>query len=146
MLSHYLPTIEIHNTGYTLQNKTSLTGWYASLNWQCLAKNSQNDGRNTGGPNRPKLFWVVYSLHLLAICLMPTVFDEIILLVLIMVILVTINFVVWFFYVWLFYVISPYFMSQIVFYFLHSTWISHFYTNGVLTLFIRKIHILEFQM
>ena len=55
MFSHSLPIVEIHNTGHALQNKTNLT-WYVRVNWQCFAKNHQNNGRNTGAQNWPKLF------------------------------------------------------------------------------------------
>ena len=57
MFWNSLPIIEIHNTGYALQNKTNLTGSYARVNWQCFAKNRQNNFRNTGGQNWSKTFW-----------------------------------------------------------------------------------------
>ena len=58
--SNSLPIIEIHNTGHVLQNQTSLIGWYVRVNWQCFAKNRQNNIRNPGVRNWPKTFWAVY--------------------------------------------------------------------------------------
>ena len=51
------PIIEIYDTGYALQNKTYLTGQYARANWECVAKNDQNNSRNTGSHNWPKTFY-----------------------------------------------------------------------------------------
>ena len=55
--SNSLPIIEIHNTWHALQNKSILTGSYARVNWQCFAKNRQNNFRNTGNQNWPKNFF-----------------------------------------------------------------------------------------
>ena len=64
MFSNLLPIIEIYNTGHALRDKTKRTGWYASINWQCFAKNRQNNGRNTGERNWPKTFLGgVFTIH-----------------------------------------------------------------------------------
>ena len=63
MFSKSLPIIEIHNRVYALQNITNFIGWYARVNWQCFAKNSQNNGRLIlAAKTDLKLFWAVYSI------------------------------------------------------------------------------------
>ena len=48
--------------GHAIQNETYLTGLYERAYWLRFAKNHQNNDRNSGGHNWPKLFWVVYVL------------------------------------------------------------------------------------
>ena len=56
MFSNTLPIIQISNMGYSLQNKTYLTGEYAGVNWQCFAKNITIMAINVGAITDLKLF------------------------------------------------------------------------------------------